>query len=348
MTIHCLMRKIAFSLAFGPLFFCFAADAQAFSVDTTEYKPIGQLVDIGGYKLHLHCTGSGNLTVILISGASNFSFDWTMVQDKLSKSTKVCSYDRPGLAWSEPGPMPRSMKQDVYELHQLLSVAKVRPPFILVGHSIGGIIARMYAKQYSDDVAGIVLVDATSENAILNINGKIERVRLLASEEKKIPVVKKNIDTLTKVPTMKEVEELWNMFGKPSISPPFNNLPAAIQKIRLWAQSQPKYQIADADNYMAEEFAEIYSNSQAYRIGNKPLMILYSSKNEYPKELGTLRDSLMNDKTGNQKAFMRLSANSKIISTANSGHEIFLTEPDLVVNAIEQVIRSVKTKSKLK
>ena len=330
------------------LFYCSPTIGQISFVDTSNYKPIGKLIDIGGYKLHLNIAGKGNMTVVLISGATNFSFDWTLVQEKLSKSVRVCSYDRPGLAWSDIGPMPRSITQDVYELHQLLNKANIKPPLILVGHSIGGIIARVYTKKYPGDVGGLVLVDATSENAILNINGKNERVRLLASTGKKIPPVKTNIDTLTKIPNMKEVEELWNMFGKPSISFPFDKLPSNIQKIRLWAQSLPKYQIADADDYLAEEFAEMYSDSHSYKIDDKPLMIIYSSKNEYPAEMGTLRDSLMNDKIRNQQAFLKLSVNSKIIRTANSGHEIFLTEPDLVVNSIKQVILSAKTKLKLK
>lgn len=322
--------------------------AQSSSVDTTNYKPIGKLIDIGGYKLHINCTGNGDATIVLISGAGNFSFDWILVQNELSKSAKVCSYDRPGLAWSDPGPMPRCLMQDVYELHKLLNVAKINPPFILVGHSIGGIIARMYSKQYPDDIAGMVLIDATSENAILNIKGKNERVRLLASEKKQIPPIKTRIDTLTKIPSTKEVEELWNMFGKPSISFPFDKLPSHIQKTRLWAQSLPKYQVADADDYTAEEFDRMYSDSLNYKLGNKPLIILCSTKNDYPQKLGeAMRLSLLSDKLKNQNRLLNISVNSKIITTANSGHEIFLTEPGLVVNVIKQVIYSIKNKSKL-
>lgn len=280
------MIKLAVKLlvALGLCFCC--ANAQNAFVDTIKVKPLGKLVDIGGYRLHINCTGKGDIPVVLISGAGNFSFDWSLVQSKLSKSALVCSYDRPSLAWSDAGPMPRSLEQDVYELHELLINAKVKPPYILVGHSIGGIIARIYAKQYHKDVAGIVLVDATSENAILNVYGKLERLRLLASLQKRVPPIKTKEDSLTKVPSQKEVEDLWNMFGKPYMSFPFNKLPADIQKTRLWAQSLPKYQIADAHEYMAEEFAEMYSDNLNYKLGNMPLIILSSTKNEYPEELG--------------------------------------------------------------
>lgn len=343
------MKKLFSLLIVIAMYGLSQTNAQSPSVDTVNHKPMGRLVDIGGYKLHLNCSGKGNITVILISGTSNFSFDWTLVQDKLPRTVRVCSYDRPGLAWSDPGPMPRSLVQDVYELHKLLNVAKINPPLILVGHSVGGIIARIYAKQYPNDIAGMVLVDATSENAILNVRGKNERVRLLASTEKTIPPIKTNVDTLTKIPSAKEVEELWNMFGKPSISFPFNKLPLPIQKTRIWAQSLPKYQIADADDYTAEEFAEMYADSLKYNLGNKPLIVLCSIRNEYPEELGkAVRDSLIFDKIQNQNKFLTLSSNSKLITTSNSGHEIFLTEPLLVVTAIQQIIYATKTKTKLK
>lgn len=156
----------------------------------------------------------------------------------------------------------------------------------MVGHSIGGIIARIYAKQYYEDVAGIVLVDATSENAILNVYGKLERLRLLANPQKQVPPIKTKVDSLTKISSQKDVDDLWNMFGKPSITFPFDKLPPDIQRIRLWSQSLPKYQIADAHEYMAEEFAEMYSNNLNYKLGNIPLIILCSTKNEYPEELG--------------------------------------------------------------
>src|ERR1041384_6036419 len=128
------------------------------------YAPPGKLVDIDGYRLHLNCTGKNGPTVVLIAGAGDFSFDWGLVQPNVSRFARVCSYDRAGLAWSDPGPTPRTMLQDAYELHELLRAAGVKAPYVLVGHSIGGLIARVYAAQYPHDVAGMVLVDPTHED----------------------------------------------------------------------------------------------------------------------------------------------------------------------------------------
>lgn len=152
------------------------------SIETSGFPPLGRLVDIGGYRLHLHCTGEGDPTVVLIAGGGDFSFDWSLVQPNVSHFARVCSYDRAGLAWSDPGPLPRTVRQDAYELHSLLSAARVPAPYLLVGHSMGGLIARLYADRYANEVAGIVLVDATSESAILGHQGKLVRVRECARE----------------------------------------------------------------------------------------------------------------------------------------------------------------------
>src|ERR1700674_824298 len=93
------------------------------------YPPLGRLIDIGGYRLHINSTGKGKPTVVLIAGAGDFSFDWSLVQPAVSRFSRVCSYDRAGLAWSDLGPTPRTMRQEAYELHLLLEKAKLKPPF---------------------------------------------------------------------------------------------------------------------------------------------------------------------------------------------------------------------------
>jgi pimeloyl-ACP methyl ester carboxylesterase len=129
----------------------------------------GVLVDIGGHKLHVRCVGpsGGRPTVILEAGGGGFSNSWSLVQNLLSSRVRTCAYDRAGLGWSGPGPAPRTMRQEVFELHALLKAAKVPGPFVLVGQSIGGLLVRLYAERYGRDVVGIVLVDPTHESAVL-------------------------------------------------------------------------------------------------------------------------------------------------------------------------------------
>jgi pimeloyl-ACP methyl ester carboxylesterase len=309
-------------------------------------QPTGRLIDIGGYKLHIDARGSGSPAVIMISGATAFSFDWELVLPQIAKFTRACTYDRPALAWSEPGPSPRSFDQDVYELRQLLQKAGIKPPYILVGHSLGGIIARKFEKQYPNEVKGLVLVDPTSEDAVLFINNEIKRLRLL-SQNKPIPGIKSHVDSFTKLPSKKEVEDFRKMVGEQAISPPFDKLPIRFQKIRLWAMNQPKIMIADNGGFWAEEFAAMYADS-LYTIGNKPLFILSSGKNIYSKEADEKMREISTEKLIQREKMSMLSSNSKHIITTKSGHEIHLEEPELVINAIKEVFRSVKTGKPLK
>jgi len=132
--------------------------------DGKRYPPPGQLVDVGGYRLHLHCIGQGSPTVVLDAGLGAFSLDWGAVQPQIATSTRVCTYDRGGLGWSDPGPTPRSPQQFASELHALLTKGGVEGPYVLVAHSISGKTARLFASQHPDEVAGMVLVDARHEH----------------------------------------------------------------------------------------------------------------------------------------------------------------------------------------
>jgi pimeloyl-ACP methyl ester carboxylesterase len=313
----------------------------------TDPEPTGKLIDVGGYRLHIDVKGKGNPAVIFIAGSQAFSFDWSLVLPSVSAITQTVTYDRPALAWSDPGPMPRTFDQDVYELNELLQKAGVHPPYILVGHSLGGIIARKFEMKYPAEIKGLVLVDATSENTTLFINNKVQRLRSL-SQGKKIPVVKTQIDTFTKVPAKKEMDDFLKMVGEPKIDPPFYKLPLKFQQARVWAMKQPKFLLADNGETWAEEFEAMYNDS-TYSLGIKPLFVVTSGQNNYPKELGdSVRNELIKIKLKDQHKMAALSLNSKHVVTTKSPHEIHLTEPKLIINAIKKVIKSVRTGKPLK
>jgi pimeloyl-ACP methyl ester carboxylesterase len=124
----------------------FGMVAQAW--DLRRNPPPGQMVDVGGYRLHIHCQGEGHPTVILDSGAGGTSLDWGWIQPEIAKTTRVCVYDRAGAAWSDKGPPPRDAAQMARELRALVTNGRLEGPYILVGASFGGHVARLYTAQY--------------------------------------------------------------------------------------------------------------------------------------------------------------------------------------------------------
>jgi pimeloyl-ACP methyl ester carboxylesterase len=132
---------------------------RAIQRDAQLYKAPGKLVDIGGYRLHLNCAGSGSPTVVLEYGHQGSYFDWSLVQPEIARFTRVCYYDRAGYGWSDPSPRPRIPSVMSEELRSLLHAAGENPPYILVAHSYGSVTAEMFAYEFPDEVSGMVLVD---------------------------------------------------------------------------------------------------------------------------------------------------------------------------------------------
>src|SRR5215218_3039569 len=135
--------------------------AIATQIDQRTYSPPGEMVDVGTHTLHINCVGRGSPTVILEAANLGMSAHWVRVQQLLAQTTRVCAYDRAGLGWSESGTEPRDAKQISSELHTLLKGAGTERPYVLVGHSYGGLYARMYAARYPNQVSGVVLVDSS-------------------------------------------------------------------------------------------------------------------------------------------------------------------------------------------
>jgi pimeloyl-ACP methyl ester carboxylesterase len=142
------------------------------AMDESAYSMPGQLIDVGGYKLHISCTGSGSPTVILEAGLGQpaaMMSGW--IQPGVATETQVCVYDRAGMGWSEPAETPRDGVAIATDLHTLLSRAQIDGPYVLAGHSSGGVYVQVFAAQYPDEVAGMVLLDSQPPDAIANLPG---------------------------------------------------------------------------------------------------------------------------------------------------------------------------------
>lgn len=308
------------------------------AVASEQPAPPGKLVDVGGYRIHLHCTGKGNQTVVLSPGGGGFSFDWHWVQQKAGAFARVCSYDRAGSAWSEPGPEPRTMRQEAHEVFTALQRAGERGPYILVGQSLGGLAMRIFARRYPEATAGVVLVDATSPDSTLSLNGKLVRLRELA-KDRPVPEVQ------TKVSGPPAASSGPPAARARKIGPPQDKLPVEIQKLYLWAWSLPP-RGSQADNFMAEEFNELYQHSQAtpQPLGNRPLISIVAMRADPPPS-GVDKeqwDNLVREKIAQKRDYRNLSTNSKVVEDAQSGHHVHLDNPGTVVTAIRDVVEAVR------
>ncbi len=132
--------------------------------DRETYIPLGRLIQVNEHAIHLYCIGEGSPTVILESGVGGNTLLWAYIQPAVAETTQVCAYDRAGYGWSEVSSSERTTPNMAEELHTLLTQAGIEPPYILAGHSFGGLVVRTYANLYPDEVGGLVLIDAAHPN----------------------------------------------------------------------------------------------------------------------------------------------------------------------------------------
>lgn len=212
--------------------------------------PLGQLIDVGGYRVHIYCTGTGTPTVVIVGG---FSFDWALVQPEVAKFTRICTYDASGNAWSEPDPGPApTCPSRVDEIHRLLNSAKIDGPNVLAGFSTGALFARLYARDHPNEVAAMVLID----HAYLPPPAAPPPV---TSGPDSPPAV------ISATPIEIGVED----------EPGFDKLPERIRNLHRWAMSRNP---ARPDVEMAEACISELGNAT---LGDLPLIVL-STANDAP------------------------------------------------------------------
>jgi pimeloyl-ACP methyl ester carboxylesterase len=298
------------------------------------YARPGQLVDAGGFRLNLVCMGSGSPAVVFDSGWGDWAPAWSKVQPQIATWTRACSYDRAGAGFSDPGPMPRSSVRIAGELHTALHNAGVAGPYILVGSAYGGDNVRTFADLHMDEVAGLVLVDADSDDlepeamreeshrGQARIPSQLRDCRNAIVEHKPLPAT------------------CAQRF--------FRGLPEAEWSSELNAKvleiAQTKVAMYDADASEMEQTPadETYLQRHRRSFGSRPVRVLTSGNHgvghlekkppDTPKHLKYEQETTLA-----QARWLALSSNSKQIFTRNSSEYIQFDEPASLINAVRDV-----------
>jgi pimeloyl-ACP methyl ester carboxylesterase len=305
-------HRILFSIP-GIVFLTFAAFGAA-----EEPAPLGTLVDAGGYRVHLYCTGAGGPSVVVAGGG--FSFDWGLVQPKISALTRICTYDPSGTAWSDPFPgrQTPTCTDRVAELHEVLHRASASMPIVLVGYSIGSLYARLYAARYPEDVAGMVIVDHA----------------FIEPAHAPLPVAESHAPAKDGVYSVEDVDTPPALISQTPIAlgieddRNFQLLPKLNQDLHAWAMSRNP--IRPTPEAAAECTAAVNkeTSGQANPLGVKPLVVISTNYDSFGyRQL--------------QAQLLKLSRAAKQIIAEHSTHMVIVDEPEAIVTAVEDVLKSV-------
>jgi len=312
------------------------------SRDSRRHPPPGRMVDVGGHRLHLVEMGEGSPTVVLDAALGASSLSWTLVQSEIAKLTRVCAYDRAGLGWSEAGPMPCTAQRITEELHALLANAGIEPPYVLVGHSFGALVARLFASNYPGEVAGLVLLDPPHPKQWLELTPEEEhRIKTGARLSRRgawvarvglarliaffvavgaLDAARSGVATITG-------GALRYREGD-RILAPMERLPAEVRPALQTFWTQPKFYEAVASQIecMPESAAQV-ARTRGY--GDLPLAVIAAS-HPSPARLAE------------QEEIARLSSNGKCIIASRSGHWLPLDEPKLVIQVVREVVEAAR------
>jgi pimeloyl-ACP methyl ester carboxylesterase len=288
-------------------------ESVAEAADLRAYPPPGQMVDVGGYRLHINCTGSGSPTVIIEAGLGDWSASWaSWVQPEVANTTRVCTFDRAGMGYSEPGPLPRDAEQFALELRTLLQRAGIRGPYVMVGHSMGGLPVRVFAHKYPTEVEGVVLIES--------MNPKQAKGPVVdATSRTTSPPSGLSILTL---PARLGVLRLLTAGSKPALSTQTQGAYTAFS-----ATPRNMQATLDESRGMPASFAEAGAVTS---LGDLPLIVL--SRGLDPDAAWQAM----------QTDLLHLSANSQQAFAEKSGHNIEIDQPAAAIEAVEMMVTQVR------
>jgi pimeloyl-ACP methyl ester carboxylesterase len=298
----------------------------------------GHLVDVGGHNLHFHCVGEGEQAVVLESGGGSWSLDWFPVIDGLSSFSKVCVYDRAGFGWSDTAEGTRDFQTLVSELDRLLINSGTSEPLILVGASLGGAIVQMYAQQFPDKVAGLLLLDARAKRSVTD---------LLAIEPSLLPppVVASIAQLLTSINVVHGILKLVGTEGMLSVAHPnLAEYPEEIRKMYLDSRVFDKNIRATLAEAIADAQSELQLDAVS-GVGDIPLIVVthgYEYRFDSLELSEKQRGMIEKEWARQQYELSSLSSDSKIVVAESSGHLIQLDQPALVVELVKELVEAIE------
>jgi pimeloyl-ACP methyl ester carboxylesterase len=321
--------------------------AQEPAAASPPFSPTGRLVDVGGWLLHINCTGerqAGQPTVVLEAGKGDFSVDWSLVQPGIERHARVCSYDRAGDGWSEMGPHPRTFRQIVHELNVLLREAGESAPYVLVGHSYGSWLVRAYQATYPESVVGLVLVESgASDPWRLMPDGELVRSSALATGRPIPPVKTTGPLRESDIPpgALGQMRAGLAQSSASANEPPRDKLPASAQRMRAWALGQLGHVAAAVNPVEYEELAALRADAakSEYPLGDLPLVVITRGRLD---ETGPRAEALENEHQRDQAAMARMSRKGRQVIAARSGHHVPLDEPEIVIRTLEELLTAIR------
>lgn len=292
-----------------------------------NYPPPGQLVEVGDYKLHIFCQGEGSPTVVVLSGSGIPSLYYSLVQSEAARSTRVCVYDRAGYGWSEAGTGDLSPSGQVEDLKALLAGAGVEPPYLLVGHSYGGYVARLYAQANPDEVSGLVLIDSTHEDQWQSFPGPVREMgeRMFSGPNSPVGVflagLLRSLQAL--LPTNNPLAEYFPAEVAETLS--------AVQKLHPYILYTVKAEVTEMVTGESPRVTDLGDIPMIVITHGIPLPLMGQ-----PEEVNMEYERV---NLAMQRELLSLSTNSKQVIAEQSNHdEIPVKQAGLVVKAIQEVL----------
>jgi pimeloyl-ACP methyl ester carboxylesterase len=318
----------------------FARTDEALHVGTTEQpSPPGRLVDVGTHRLHLHCRGDGSPAVVFDAALGASSLSWSLVQPSVARITRACSYDRAGFGWSERGPLPRTAGRIADELHTLLDRSAIAAPYILVGHSFGGLVMRLYAARHAEDVAALVLIEPAipeqwsapgdDERAMLARGEKLCRYGARAARLGLARVVA----ALVGMGALGAARAIVALVSRGGLRRKDEGILAPIWKL------PPEARAALRDRWTAPEFFEALG-SQIQSICESALDVMHAVE-RHPLRCPLVVITAATADEGRMRAdeaLARSSPRGQHLLAPNSGHWVPLDAPQTVIDAISDVV----------